>query len=99
MRDTLTKWTDSVADYARRRAVPAVLGEGVVGYTPRLTRFEEDAVGKNIVEFAVDRCLRAGLRGHAAPHHPMWHTDGDWMRRMNARITSPRVSHSVPPHS
>jgi hypothetical protein len=93
MRETLAGWVDSVADFARRRGIPAVLGEGVVGYTPLLTRFEEDAVGKDIAEFVVDRCLAAEFQGvvltsNAAPHHPMWHTDGDWMRRVNARITS-----------
>jgi hypothetical protein len=62
-------------------------------YTPLLTRFEEDAVGKDIAEFVVDRCLAAGFQGvvltsNAAPHHPMWHTDRDWMRRVNSRITA-----------
>lgn len=93
MRDTLARWVDSAAEFARRRGVPAVLGEGVVGYTPLLTRFEEDAVGKDIAEFVVDRCLAAGFHGtvltsNAAPHHPMWHTDRDWMRRINSRITA-----------
>ncbi|MGW2518874.1 cellulase-like family protein [Streptomyces sp. NPDC001617] len=93
MRDTLAGWVDSVADFARLRGIPAVLGEGVVGYTPLLTRFEEDAVGKDIAEFVVDRCLAAGFQGvvltsNAAPHHPMWHTDRAWMRRVNARVTA-----------
>lgn len=89
---------DSVAGFARLRGVPAVLGEGVVGYTPLLTRFEEDAVGKDIAEFVVDRCLAAGFWGvvptsNAAPHHPMWHTDRDWIRKVNARVTAhPRVA-------
>ncbi|MET7458365.1 cellulase-like family protein [Streptomyces sp. NPDC005574] len=93
MRETLAAWVDAVAAFARRRDVPAVLGEGVVGYTPLLTRFEEDAVGKDIAEFVIDRCLAAGFQGvvltsNAAPHHPMWHTDRDWMRRVNARVTT-----------
>ncbi|UUU19890.1 cellulase-like family protein [Streptomyces sp. DSM 40750] len=93
MRETLAQWVDSVAGFARRRGIPAVLGEGVVGYTPLLTRFEEDAVGKDLAEFVVDRCLAAGFHGvvltsNAAPHHPMWHTDQDWMRRVNARVTA-----------
>ncbi|WP_328507743.1 cellulase-like family protein [Streptomyces sp. NBC_00391] len=93
MRETLAGWVDSVAEFARRRGIPAVLGEGVVGYTPLLTRFEEDAVGKDIAEFVVDSCLAAGFQGvlltsNAAPHHPMWHTDADWMRRVNSRITA-----------
>ncbi|MEU0249029.1 hypothetical protein ABZ192_32840 [Streptomyces sp. NPDC006235] len=51
---------------------------------------------RKIVPSAVSAtcCLAAGFHGvvltsNAAPHHPMWHTDGDWMRRMNTRITSP----------
>ncbi|MFI7504816.1 hypothetical protein ACIBVL_41365 [Streptomyces sp. NPDC049687] len=65
----------------------------MVGYPPLLTRFEEDAVGKDIAEFVVDRCLAAGFHGvvltsNAAPHHPMWHTDREWMRRVNARVTA-----------
>ncbi|MFB7927714.1 cellulase-like family protein [Streptomyces sp. NPDC056039] len=93
MRETLAQWVDSVAAFARRRGVPAFLGEGVVGYTPLLTRFEEDAVGKDLAEFVVDRCLAAGFHGvvltsNAAPHHPMWLTDSDWMRRVNARVTA-----------
>ncbi len=93
MRETLAQWVDSVAGFARRRGIPAVLGEGVVGYTPLLTRFEEDTVGKDIAEFVVDRCLAAGFRGvvltsNAAPHHPMWQTDQEWMRRVNSRITA-----------
>lgn len=75
MRETLAQWVDSVADFAHRRGIPAVLGEGVVGYTPLLTRFEEDAVGKDIAEFVVDRCLAAGFHGvvltsNAAPTTP-----------------------------
>ncbi|MFE2422647.1 cellulase-like family protein [Streptomyces hokutonensis] len=93
MRETLAGWVDSVAEFARLRGIPAVLGESVVGYTPLLTRFEEDAVGKDIAEFVVDRCLAAGFQGvvltsNAAPHHPMWHTDRDWMRRVNSRVTA-----------
>ena len=89
---TLDEWVDAVADFARDRAIPAVLGEGVLGYTPRLARFEEDAAGRELVEHVVDRCLRAGFRGtvltsNAAPHHPMWHTDRAWLRRVNARVT------------
>ncbi|MBK3575488.1 hypothetical protein JHN63_17050 [Streptomyces sp. MBT65] len=93
MRDTLAGWVDSVAEFSRQRGIPAVLGESVVGYTPLLTRFEEDAVGKDIAEFVIDRCLAAGFQGivltsNAAPHHPMWHTDRDWMRRVNSRVTA-----------
>jgi hypothetical protein len=88
----LEQWTDAVASLAARRGVPAVLGEGVVGYTPRLARFEEDAVGRHLAETTVRRCLDAGFWGvlptsNAAPHHPMWWTDQGWMHRVNAEIT------------
>jgi hypothetical protein len=91
MRRTLDLWVDAVAGFARRRGVPAVLGEGVLGYTPLLARFEEDPVGRGLAEYTVERCLAAGFQGivpasNAAPHHPMWHTDQDWMRRVNARV-------------
>jgi hypothetical protein len=28
------------------------------------------------------------LTSNAAPHHPTWHTDQDWMRRANSRVTA-----------
>jgi hypothetical protein len=69
-----------------------VLGEGIVGYTPRLARFEEDAAGRALAELADRRCVQDGFRGvvptsNAAPHHPMWWTHTDWIRRVNALIT------------
>jgi hypothetical protein len=92
MRQRLAEWIDAIAALATARRVPAVLGEGVVGYTPRLSAFEDDAVGKDLAELVVDQCLRQGFWGmvltsNAAPHHPMWHTQAAWMRRLNARIT------------
>ncbi|GIH15150.1 cellulase-like family protein [Rugosimonospora africana] len=92
MRAALTDWVAAVAAHAGRLGVPAVLGEGVVGYTPRLSRFEEDAVGKDLAEHTVRGCLDHGywgavLTSNAAPQHPMWWTDQSWMRRLNAQIT------------
>jgi sugar-binding cellulase-like protein len=92
MRAGITGAIDAVAAFARRRGVPAVLGEGIVGYTPLLARFEEDAAGRGLAELAVRRCVQDGFWGvvptsNAAPHHPMWWTDVDWMRRVNALIT------------
>lgn len=92
MRQTLAGWVDATAALARTHGTPAVLGEGVVGYTPLLSRFEDDAVGKDLAELTVRRALGAGFAGtvltsNAAPHHPTWWTDQDWMRRMNAEIT------------
>lgn len=92
MRQTLEGWVDATAALARSTDAPAVIGEGVIGYTPLHTRFEEDAVGKDLAELTVRRALAAGFAGtvltsNAAPHHPMWWTDQDWMRRINAEIT------------
>ncbi len=92
MRQRLAEWVDAIAALAATRRVPAVLGEGVVGYTPLLSSFEDDAVGKDLAELMVDMCLRRGFWGmvltsNAAPHHPMWNTQAGWMRRLNARIT------------
>jgi hypothetical protein len=92
MRQTLEAWVDAAAALARSNASPAVLGEGVIGYTPLHARFEEHAVGKDLAELTVRRALDAGFAGtvltsNAAPHHPMWWTDDDWMRQLNARIT------------
>lgn len=93
MQQKLEGWVDAAAALARSAQTPAVIGEGVVGYTPLHSRFEEDAVGKNLAELTVRRALDAGFAGtvltsNAAPHHPMWWTDQDWMRRVNAEITA-----------
>lgn len=91
MQQRIIAAVDAVAALATRRDVPAVLGEGVVGYTPLFARFEEDAVGKALAELTIRRCVQDGYWGivptsNAAPHHPMWWTDADWMRRVNALI-------------
>jgi hypothetical protein len=69
-----------------------VLGEGVIGYTPLYSRFEEDAVGRDLAELTVRRALKAGFVGtvltsNTAPHHPTWWADQNWMRELNAEIT------------
>lgn len=91
MLKTVDRWTEAVAGHARRHRVPAVLGEGVLGYTPLQARFEEDAAGRELVEYTVDRCLDAGFWGvvpisNAAPHHPLWYTGREWLRRVNAHV-------------
>lgn len=92
MQQTLEAWVDATAALARAHDAPAVLGEGVIGYTPLETRFEEDAVGRDLAERTVRRALDAGFVGtvltsNAAPHHPTWWVDQDWMRGLNAEIT------------
>ncbi|WP_350347524.1 cellulase-like family protein [Agromyces sp. G08B096] len=80
----------AVAEWARWRGVPAVVGEGWVGYTPRNGSFEEGPVGRALAEHGIRVALDHGVWGvvtcsNAAPHHPMWR-DADWQRRMTRLI-------------
>jgi hypothetical protein len=91
MAATLAGWLKTIAGWARARGVPAVVGEGYVGYTPLHGRFEESAAGKEIAELAIRECVRLGYWGavtcsNAAPHHPFW-SDVTWQREMNALLT------------
>ena len=81
----------AVAEWARWRGVPAVVGEGWVGYTPRDGWFEESPVGRSLAEHGIRTALAHGVWGvvacsNAAPHHPMW-ADAAWQRRVNALVT------------
>jgi len=76
--------------WARRRGVPAVIGEGWVGYTPLWADFEDGPVGTELIEHGVREALRTGVWGmvlssNAAPHHPLW-GKVEWQQRMNAEI-------------
>ncbi|GIG29483.1 hypothetical protein Cma02nite_20830 [Cellulomonas marina] len=77
MAQRLREWIGVAADHAARLAVPLVLGEGWVGYTPRDCRFEEGPVGAELCRDAVALADRVGAWGsvvcsNAAPHHAMW---------------------------
>jgi hypothetical protein len=90
MRQAMTFRLEMIADWAQQHHIPAVIGEGYVGYTPLLTNFEEGPVGKNIAEHAIETCQRLNFWGiilcsNAAPHHPFWQ-DISWQQRMNASI-------------
>ena len=57
--------------------MPAVIGEGYLGYTPLDARFEEGPIGKELCELALQWGAELGYWGAvvtsvAAPHHPMW---------------------------
>ncbi len=83
----LTSWLDAAADTAARLAVPLVLGEGWVGYTPLYTNFEEGPVGAALCERAVTHACEVGAWGtvvcsNAAPQHPMWQ-DIELQSRLN----------------
>jgi hypothetical protein len=80
----------AVAEWARWKRVPAVVGEGWIGYTPLHGTFEEGAVGRALAEHGIRTALDHGVWGmvlcsNAAPHHPMW-ADEAWQTRMNAEI-------------
>ncbi|MET4583306.1 hypothetical protein ABIE21_002825 [Conyzicola nivalis] len=79
-----------VAEWARARGVPQVIGEGWIGYTPLFGGFEEGAAGLELAEHGIRTALEAGAWGmvlcsNAAPHHPMW-SNIEWQQRMNGEI-------------
>lgn len=81
-----------IAEWARRRNVPAVVGEGWVGYTPRDGRFEESGFGLELAEHGIRTALAHGVWGvvacsNAAPHHPMW-ADVEWQQRVTGLVTA-----------
>jgi hypothetical protein len=82
--------TVAIAEWARWKGVPAVVGEGWIGYTPLHGTFEEGPIGRALAEIGIRTALDHGVWGvvlcsNAAPHHPMW-ADVAWQRRLNAEI-------------
>jgi hypothetical protein len=80
----------AVSEWARWKSIPAVIGEGWVGYTPLLGEFEEGSVGLELAEHGIRTALAQGVWGivlcsNAAPHHPMW-GNVEWQQRLNAEI-------------
>jgi len=81
-----------LARWAERHHVPAVIGEGWIGYTPLHAEFEDGPIGQGIAEQALERCMAYGFWGtvlgsNSAPHHPGWR-NVEWQRRWNARFRS-----------
>ncbi len=90
MRREIESRVSAVAAWAHWKRVPAVIGEGWLGYTPLNAWYEESEHGLEFAECGVDAALRAGVWGvvlcsNAAPHHPMWQLR-DWQRSMNERV-------------
>ena len=90
MRREIESRTIAIAAWARWQDVPAVVGEGWVGYTPLHGTFEEGPIGRSLAEHGIDTALEHGVWGlvlcsNAAPHHPMWQLR-DWQREVNERI-------------
>jgi len=90
MQETLATRLNAYADVGRERAIPVVIGEGWVGYTPLEAQFEEGPIGKKVIEDAVRMTLDLDYWGiilcsNAAPHHPFWQ-DVTWQQKMNRTI-------------
>ena len=91
MRREIESRVIAVAEWARWRRVPVLIGEGWVGYTPLHGSFEEGETGRALAEHGISTALEHGVWGvvlcsNAAPHHPMWALR-DWQRAQNLRIT------------
>ncbi|MGW8482036.1 cellulase-like family protein [Microbacterium sp. NPDC055903] len=92
MRREIESRVIAIAEWARSQRIPAVIGEGWVGYTPLLGDFEEGPIGRALAEHGISTALARGVWGvvlcsNAAPHHPMWALR-DWQIAQNARILS-----------
>ena len=90
MKREIASRTIAIARWARWQGVPAIIGEGWVGYTPLDGGFEEGEIGRALAEHGVRTALEHGLWGvvlcsNAAPHHPLWLLR-DWQRARNAEI-------------
>ena len=90
MRREIESRVIAIAAWARWKNVPAVVGEGWIGYTPLLGTLEEGPVGRDLAERGIRAALEHGVWGmvpcsNAAPHHPMW-ADQEWQCRMNHLI-------------
>ncbi|MEW9873145.1 cellulase-like family protein [Arthrobacter sp. HS15c] len=96
MRREIDSRVIAIAAWARWKNVPAVVGEGWIGYTPLNGTFEEGPIGRDLAERGIRTALDHGVWGmvlcsNAAPHHPMW-ADEVWQRRMNSRILTAPTS-------
>jgi hypothetical protein len=92
MESAIDDHLDTLATWADRHAIPAVIGEGWIGYTPLHAEFEDGPVGRGLAERAVDRAVEHGFWGvvlgsNSAPHHPGWRNVA-WQQRRNARVRS-----------
>lgn len=96
MRREIESRVIAIAAWARWKKVPAVVGEGWIGYTPLHGTFEEGPIGRDLAECGIRTALNHGVWGmvlcsNAAPHHPMWADEG-WQRRMNSLILAAAAS-------
>ncbi|MHA7210414.1 cellulase-like family protein [Arthrobacter sp. MDT1-65] len=90
MRREIESRVIAVAGWARWRQIPAIVGEGWIGYTPLHGTFEEGPIGRELAEHGIRTALEHGVWGmvlgsNAAPHHPFW-SNREWQLRLNALI-------------
>ncbi|MHA7287045.1 cellulase-like family protein [Arthrobacter sp. MDT3-44] len=90
MRREIESRVIAVAGWARWQQVPALIGEGWIGYTPLHGTFEEGPIGRELAEHGIRTALDHGVWGmvlgsNAAPHHPFW-ANKAWQHRMNDLI-------------
>lgn len=79
----------AVVTEAAHRGIPAVIGEGWVGYTPLDAEFEDGPAGQVFARSAVDTCAALGYWGtlpgsNSAPQHPMGWANTGFQRATNA---------------
>ncbi|MGM9470387.1 cellulase-like family protein [Pseudarthrobacter sp. YS3] len=87
MRREIDSRVIAIAAWARSKKIPAVVGEGWIGYTPLQGTFEEGPIGRDLAERGIRTALDHGIWGmvlcsNAAPHHPLWANEA-WQRRLN----------------
>ncbi|ROQ04560.1 sugar-binding cellulase-like protein [Rathayibacter sp. PhB93] len=90
MREAIDVRLRAVAIWALRRGIPAVVGEGWIGYTPLEAEFEDGPAGQVLAGYAVQRCIDLGYWGtlvgsNSAPQHPGW-SNVELQRRLNGLV-------------
>lgn len=78
--------------WAQAHDVPAVIGEGWIGYTPLHAEYEDGPVGQHLAEHMIREAVGLGFAGlvvgsNSAPHQPPWRNVA-FQRRMNRLITA-----------
>jgi hypothetical protein len=87
MKQSLDARLQAVKIWADHHCVPAVIGEGWIGYTPLYSGFEDGPIGQDFARYAVKRCAGLGYWGtlpgsNSAPHHPGW-ANTEFQRHVN----------------
>ena len=75
---------------AARRGIPAVIGEGWIGWWPAESRFEVSAAAREVIRRATAWARDLGYEGavlssNYAPQHPEW-ADAEWQRAVNEEL-------------